>query len=93
VEDRAADVHPDAELQPEVDDVGHERLDSRAGVAADQHPGPGVLGQLRHGCIEHPDLVLGVVGVGVPGTQQRRQRLAGGGLGVVDDDLPSRRDR
>ena len=61
-----------------------ERLHTRAGVAAHQHPGAGLLGQLGQRGVEHRDLVGGVVGVGPPGAQHAHHRLSGAARTVVN---------
>ena len=61
-----------------------ERLHTRAGVAAHQHPGAGLLGQLGQRGVEDRDLVGGVVGVGPPGAQHAHQRLSGAARTVVN---------
>lgn len=80
-----AAVAADRVAQPQLLNVGHEGLDPRSRVAADQHPGAHVLGQLREGGVEHRDLVSGIVGVRCPGPQQPGQRLTRAAGTVVDE--------
>ena len=63
----------------------NECLDPGAGVAAHQHPGPEVFGELGQGGVEDRDLVRGVVGVCLPRSQQPGQRFTGPTRTVVDE--------
>jgi hypothetical protein len=60
-------------------------VDSRTGVATDQHPGAYWFGQLGQRGVEHRDLVGGVVGARPARAQHARQRFSGAAGAVIDE--------